>query len=95
MAAITVSHTAPTLLAEGGEGTAANPTQVTIRFADSVTGTINVINAAEYADAVDPAAEGYPWPDTEAFSATLVAGQKLYGQAVSADKEVRVLVVNP
>lgn len=94
MASITVSHTTPTLVASTADGTASNPFQYSLRFAESVTGTIYLAFANNAADAVTKctADDGWPWPETEVFSGTLVAGQKLYGLAKGgSDLEIRTL----
>lgn len=101
MASISVSHTTPTLVASStgaNAATAANPYQFSLRFAESVTGVIYLAYANSPADAATKctALLGWPWPDTEVFSGTLVAGQKIYGLAKGAsDLEIRSLDVAP
>ena len=97
MAAKTVDDTAPVELVTGGFGTASNPTQFSLRFADGETGTIYLAYApnAEAAATVCTPAEGWPWPDTEVFSGTVIAGQTLYGITETGTIEIRDLIIEP
>jgi hypothetical protein len=97
MSSVTVSSTTPTLVAAGVEGTASNPYQYSLRFAEGETGIIYLAYAFNDVDAVEKctSVDGWPWPDTEVVAGTLIAGQKLYGLAKTSDTEIRTLDVAP